>query len=201
LIVALLLASAPVMSAVDAERAFAADAQKIGQWSAFRKWAAEDAVMFAPQPVRAQAYLKDRKDPAKALDWWPTASYVSCDGSLAVNTGGWKAPGGAVGYFSTVWQRQKDGGWKWLVDGGDDLKVGRPHVLSLRQASCKGKVLKVEPALSVDSAGKLDGGRSDDGTLVWEWSFNSTGDVRVFGAYLWNGKAFVDVIDDMIPSK
>ena len=47
--------------------------------------------MFVPQPVNAHEFLKDRKDPPKAIDWWPTASYISCDGSLAVNTGGWTA--------------------------------------------------------------------------------------------------------------
>jgi hypothetical protein len=44
MIAALLLASAPVATAVDAEVAFARDARKIGQWSAFRKWADRDAV-------------------------------------------------------------------------------------------------------------------------------------------------------------
>ena len=43
------------MSAIDAERAFAADAQKIGQWTAFRKWSTPDALMFTPQPVRVYA--------------------------------------------------------------------------------------------------------------------------------------------------
>ena len=40
-----------VPTAVDAERAFARDAQRIGQWTAFRKYADQDAVMFTPQAV------------------------------------------------------------------------------------------------------------------------------------------------------
>ncbi|MDO7841609.1 hypothetical protein [Sphingomonas immobilis] len=185
------------MSAVDAERAFAADAQKIGQWSAFRKWAAEDATMFAPQPVKAQAYLKDKKDPAKALEWWPTASYVSCDGSLAVNTGGWKAPGGAVGYFSTVWQRQKDGGWKWIVDGGDDLKVARRRALKVSRASCEGKAEIDMGGFVLRGDGSDDFGHAEDQSLLYRWTVEKDGS-RSFFASAWTGRRWQVVIDNRI---
>ena len=74
-------------TAIDAERAFAADAQRIGQWSAFRKYADRDAVMFTPQAAWARDFLHGRKDPPKAISWRPAHSYVSCDGRTAVNTG------------------------------------------------------------------------------------------------------------------
>ena len=57
MIAAFLLASAPVTTAIDVERAFAADAQKIGQWTAFRKYADQDAVMFTPQAVWVRDFL------------------------------------------------------------------------------------------------------------------------------------------------
>ena len=58
MIEALLLAAAePAMTAVDAERAFVADAQKLGQWTAFRKWSAPDAIMFVPRQVNAHVFL------------------------------------------------------------------------------------------------------------------------------------------------
>ncbi|MFZ5794783.1 MAG: hypothetical protein ACRCS5_04395 [Sphingomonas sp.] len=182
-------------SALDAERAFAADAQALGQWTAFRKWAAADATMFVPQPVNAQAWLKDRTDPAKAISWWPTASYVSCDGSLALNTGGWKRPDGSVGYFSTVWQRQPDGGWKWIVDGGDDLKVGRdkPRIIQSEVGSCAGTPTQ-DPILSSDNAG---GGRASDRTLGWMWEAAQDGSRR-FWAAIWTGKRWKAVVDDKI---
>ena len=56
----------PSPTAIDAERAFAADAQQRGQWTAFRATATEEAVMFVPQPVNAQAFLKD-EGPAEPL--------------------------------------------------------------------------------------------------------------------------------------
>ena len=58
-----------VATAVDAERVFAADARRNGQWSAFLRWADPTAVMFTPQAAWAQDWLKDRKDPASAVRW------------------------------------------------------------------------------------------------------------------------------------
>ena len=43
------------------------DAQRIGQWTAFRKYADDDAVMFTPQAVWAHEFLKDSKDPPKSV--------------------------------------------------------------------------------------------------------------------------------------
>lgn len=196
----LMLAAAPAAAPtpVEAESAFAADAQTLGQWTAFRKWAADDATMFVPQPVNAQAFLKDRRDPAKAIEWWPVASYVSCDGKLAVNTGGWRRPDGAFGYFTTVWQRQADGGWKWIVDGGDGLATSREHPKTpvTKRATCPVKpMLLGMPAESRD--GTVGNGISGDGTLFWKWTVGASGE-RHFEASLWDGQMLRVVIDDHI---
>ena len=82
MLAALLLAQAG--TAVEAERDFNRLAQTEGQWTAFRRYATGDAVMFVPKPGNAQAFLKARKDPPIAVQWWPAESYVSCDGSVAV---------------------------------------------------------------------------------------------------------------------
>src|SRR5439155_20468053 len=118
MIAALLLAAAPVATAIDAEIALARDAKRIGQWTAFRKWADRDAVMFTPQAVWARTFLKGRKDPPKSISWRPTQSFVSCDGRTAVNTGPWFTQDSRIaGYFTTVWQRTPRG-WRWVYDGG-----------------------------------------------------------------------------------
>jgi hypothetical protein len=192
LLLMLAAADAPAMTPVEAERAFAADAKAIGQWTAFRKWSTDDAVMFVPQPTNAHEFLKDRKDPPRVIDWWPTASWISCDGTLAVNTGGWTRPDGSVGYFSTVWQRQPDGGWKWTVDGGDGLKKARPRgEPKVVRASCKG----IQPILVLGTP--VGEGGSADRSLFWKWAVKKDGSRR-FQAYLWNGRDFRPVIDDKI---
>lgn len=194
LLLMLAATDAPAMTPIDAERAFAADAKTIGQWTAFRKWSTDDAVMFVPQPTNAHEFLKDRKDPPKAIDWWPTASWMSCDGSLAVNTGGWTRPDGTVGYFTTVWQRQANGGWKWIVDGGDGLTTARPRpaVVPVKRAACS----KSRYSDSVNT-GSYRSSAARDGTLTWSFDVKPDG-ARNFRVGLWDGRDFVNVVDDQI---
>jgi len=137
--IAALLLAATAPSAIDAENAFARDAQRIGQWTAFRKYADHDAVMFTPQAAWVRDLLKDAKDPPRSVRWWPAHSFVSCDGRTAVNTGPWIRPNNTHGYFTTVWQRTGVR-WRWVYDGGDTLKGRMPAVPRPRtvRAACRG---------------------------------------------------------------
>jgi len=197
-VILFLLAATAPQTAADAERAFASMAQTDGQWSAFRRFAAEDAVMFTPQPVRVQEFLKDRADPPAALMWWAADSFVACDGAAAVNTGPWMRPrGDAAGYFTTVWQRQTDGGWRWTMDGGDDLASPRPagDAPRVHRASCAGSPSTV-PAVRYRD-GETGEGQSEDRTLAWRWHVAPDGS-RSFDAWLWDGRRMRAVMADRI---
>ena len=204
MIEALLLAAAePAMTAIDAERAFVADAQKLGQWTAFRKWAAADAIMFLPQAGSAQEWLKGKADPPVPVYWWPGRSYVSCDGGTAINTGPWvRQWGKSVGYFTTVWQRQADGSWKWTLDHGDVLTTARAEGgdIKARQASCAKASKTPAPKLGLTRGGKSGGGQSTDGSLAWRWLVRTDGS-RTFEALQWNGKAWNTVISDSVEAE
>jgi hypothetical protein len=213
MILALLLATAPVatkpaMTAVDAELAFARDAKKIGQWSAFRKWVDRDAVMFTPQAVWAKTFLKQLKDPPNAISWRPAHSFVSCDGRTAVNTGPWfKQDGKPGGYFTTVWQRTP-AGWRWAYDGGGPASgpapAGKPQV---HRASCRTKApgapIIPPPPLSPKKAQTTpeDNGRgqSADKTLGWDWKVEKSG-ARKFRVYQWNGRSYAQVLTNDVPA-
>lgn len=195
----LLAVAAPAGGAIEAERAFVADAQKLGQWTAFRKWSASDAIMFLPEASSAREFLEGRKDPKVAVFWWPGQSYVSCDGSAAVNSGPWiRAWGKSAGYFTTVWKRQDDGGWKWVLDHGDELAKPRAEGgdIKPRKASCSGKV-KAPPPMAGVTGAKTGGGQSSDGTLAWRWAVRPDGS-RSIEALLWNGKGWDNVISDSV---
>ena len=201
MIAAFLLAAAAAPTAIDAERAFAADAQKLGQWTAFRKFATDDALMFVPQPTNAQSFLKDRKDPPIAVFWWPGRSYVSCDGSYAINTGPWvREWGKSVGYFTTVWQQQADGSWKWIYDAGDGLKTARAEGgdITPQVAACPTKwPVPPVPDRNLDADVKSGSGSSKDGTLNWDWTVLPDGS-RNFFAMIWDGREHRVVIDDRV---
>jgi len=157
--------------------------------------------MFVPQPTNAQAFLKDRKDPPVAVFWWPRRSYASCDGTVAVNTGPWvREWGKAVGYFTTVWKRQPDGGWKWVYDAGDELKAARPEGGDVKPvaASCGGTRTAPRgygvPGTFVGPV-KYGSGISNDQTLAWTWAVDSRG-ARQFVVQQWTGKDWTIVVHD-----
>ena len=155
--------------------------------------------MFVPQPTKAHDFLKDRRDPPVSVFWWPGRSYVSCDGTYAVNTGPWvREWGKSVGYFTTVWQRQADGGWKWIYDAGDALGTARPEGGDIKQvkASCDGKPATIADAPPTGNAAAASG-TSPDGTLRWSWIVMPDG-ARAFRAFLWNGTTYDQVISDTV---
>jgi len=208
MITALLLAAA-VPTAVDAELAFARDAQRIGQWTAFRRYADRDAVMFTPQAVWVQTFLKDKADPPTAITWRPAHSFVSCDGRTAVNTGPWFGRDGKPGgYFTTVWQRTKRQ-WHWEYDGGGPLAGSLPTTTTgplTHRASCAvrapGAPVIPPPPLTPKQARTTpdDNGRgqSADKTLGWDWKVDKNGG-RNFRVYLWSGARYAQVLHNQVP--
>lgn len=202
-------AAAATPTAVDAERAFSRDARTKGQWTATRAYAAPDAVMFTPQAVWARDFLKGRKNPPQSTRWSPNASYVSCDGHMAVNTGPWTtADGRQGGFFTTVWQNEK-GQWRWISNGRHTLKraVAARKVPTVRHGSCKGRApgppLMAPPvARNAKGATPDDFGRgfSADKTLGWDWRVRPNGG-RQFRAFLWNGRGYDVALDQTIGGK
>ena len=207
--IATLLFAASATTALDAEYAFARDAQRIGQWTAFRKYADRDAVMFAPQAVWARDFLMDRKDPPKAISWRPLHSFVSCDGRTAVNSGPWYTPNGKLaGYFTTVWQRGRSG-WRWVYDGGVPAPVEKSGRTTpqVQRASCAarapGAPIPPPPPLTARQARTTpeDNGRGEaaDKTLGWDWKVTPKG-ARTFRVYLWTGSRYAPVINSTDPA-
>jgi hypothetical protein len=208
MIAAFLLAAAAVATAIDAERAFAHDSQRIGQWSAFRKWADRDAVMFTPQAVWAYNFLKPLKDPPRSISWRPANSYVSCDGRTAVNGGPWFTQDGKPGgYFTTVWQRT-DAGWRWVYDGGIPAPISRARAstVQVHRATCtghpRGAPIAPPPKLSPSQAQTTpqDNGRGEsaDKTLGWDWKVTPAG-ARTLRVFLWTKGRYAEVIHATTP--
>jgi len=203
-----LIAAASVVTAVDAENAFIRDAHTAGQWTAFRKWADNDAVMFTPQAVWAQEALKDAKDPPKAIDWAPADSWVACDGRTAINRGPWTgASGKNHGYFTTVWMRTGKS-WKWIYDGGDSLAepMAVPAKPRVEKASCSGRsripaayrrAVKSTERIAGQAPADAGQGRSADGTLIYEWKVAPDG-ARHFLAKLWSGRSYRVILDQNV---
>ena len=199
MLLALLLAASELDSALDAEAAMAAAAQAEGQWTAVRRFAAPDAIVLTPKPVPvAIAYAI--KDPAIPYRWWPATSFVSCDGSAAVNTGPWEKFGRS-GYFTTVWQRQADSGWKWVLDSGEALAKPRPRPEKpeIRIASCSFQRSSSPNFPKMSAPAGPGHGKSVDGTLMWDWQPEPEGRYSLT-VWQWNGRTLVKVLHDIVPA-
>lgn len=188
---------------VAAEAAFNRLAQEKGQWTAFRETATADAVMFVPALGNAQAWLKGRKDPPKAVIWQPHRVIMSCDGTLGFTAGAAQWPGGAHGRFVTIWQRQPNVAasapilrqWKWVLDTGERVSapLTAPDKIETRIASCKGKA-HAFPAI-VSEATAHAGGASADNSLEWSAAGFAGGSYSI-RIYLWDGEKKILAVDD-----
>ncbi|HEU4651826.1 MAG TPA: hypothetical protein VFS49_10465 [Croceibacterium sp.] len=185
---------------IAAEIAFARAAQDKGQWTAFAEYATKDALMFLPQPSNAQAWLKGRANPAQAVRWQPHQVWSSCDGSLAVTKGAWQRPDGSVGYFTTVWERQKKqkDGYRWVLDQGDALAepLAAPEMIAAKSAECPRPIPRDEVVLDppqCTAQGCTGGGRSGDGTLAFRYETAPDG-ARTFRVLLRNAAGEMDEV-------
>ncbi|WP_088185703.1 YybH family protein [Sphingobium sp. Z007] len=184
-------------SVIAAEIAFNRLAQQKGQWTAFAETAADDAVMFVPQRVLAKDWLKKQANPAVSVSWSPSIVYVSCDGNLAASSGNWTQPDGTVGYFTTIWRRDKKGRWQWILDHGDTLATPRatPEFMSGKVATCKRGPDGPPPPPAPGKKGDMP--PPPDESLVWN-ADGATDGSRQVTVRMWTGAAYETVIDDRV---
>lgn len=108
------------------EQAFAQSVAQSGIAAGFRQFAAPDAVMFLPDPVQAVPELSGKRWPGE-LQWRAQYIGVAPSGDLAFSAGvsllrGSGRPSG--GSYLTVWKRQPDGSWKFVLDHAADMPAG-----------------------------------------------------------------------------
>jgi ketosteroid isomerase-like protein len=114
---------------VAAERAFAGAAQTDGVNAAFLKYSAPDALVFQPNPTLAKAALAANPIPAIQLEWWPAYAGIAASGDLGFTTGPYVAGTGerqGHGWYFTIWRRQPDGSWRWVLDHGPPTREAAP---------------------------------------------------------------------------
>lgn len=181
---------------LETELAFARAAQDRGQWTAFAQYAADDAILFVPQAVKAHDWLRGRADPPAAARWQPHEVWSSCDGSLALTLGAWQRPDGSVGYFTTVWAQHGDrgDGYRWVIDQGDTLAepLAAPQAVLQTVADCPGLATRTMSEAELedfDAAALRSGalvagsGSSADGTLAYRYAVQPSG-AREFVAFV-----------------
>ncbi|RZL49055.1 MAG: DUF4440 domain-containing protein [Pedobacter sp.] len=105
-------------SLVAAEKAFAADVAKEGANAAFIKYAADDALVFRPNPVNAKKFYATAED-MKDLSWTANQARVSRSGDWGFTSGSYVlgTDKKSYGHYLSVW-RVNDGKWEFILDLG-----------------------------------------------------------------------------------
>ncbi len=98
---------------------------------AFAQYVAEDAIFASDGVLRGREAIRNGWAPlfeegAPLLEWAPKTVAVQDSGKLAISTGPYSmtrtAADGTVtrrcGTFMSIWQKQPDGSWKIIFDGG-----------------------------------------------------------------------------------
>lgn len=111
-------------SMVKTEYEFAARALQVGSRNAFLEFIADDGILFRPTPVNGKDFLLKQNSRPGFLIWYPSFAFISQSGDLGCTTGPAEFKRNLdsssiwYGNFCTVWQLQKDGKWKFLIDRG-----------------------------------------------------------------------------------
>lgn len=114
---------------VGTERAFSRMSAEKGIREAFTEFIAADGILFRPRAVLGKKWMQEHPLPASTtrplLVWQPIFAGMSRAGDLGYTTGPWQlkndikdAKFSAFGTFMTVWKKQPDGKWRFVVDLG-----------------------------------------------------------------------------------
>ena len=113
-------------SLIAAEKAYAKAAGEKGFREASISAFADDAVIFAPNPVNGKKFWQQTKeDPV--ITWHPVFAAIACSDDLGYTTGpaefyksrGEKEPTG-FGNFVSIWRKDANGVWKVSLDVGSN---------------------------------------------------------------------------------
>jgi ketosteroid isomerase-like protein len=122
-------AQSALQDMVKTEQAFSKMAEEQNTRDAFLEFIADDGLLFRPGAVNGKKWMQEHPAPASdknpLLAWQPAFAGMSVSGDMGFTTGPWEfkadrsdeKPSG-YGHFVTVWKKQADGTWKFVVDLG-----------------------------------------------------------------------------------
>ena len=140
-IVSIAQGQTPLQDMVKTEQAFSKMAEEKTAREAFMAFIADDGLLFRPGAVNGKKWMIEHpvppSDKKPLLAWQPSFAGMSASGDMGFTTGPWESKPdradpkpSAYGHFVTVWKKQPDGSWKWVVDIGiSHPESGGPQTL------------------------------------------------------------------------
>jgi len=114
---------------IETERSFSHMSEEKGTREAFAAFIADDGILFRPRAVVGKKWMQEHPLPPAnnrpLLTWQPIYAFMSRSGDLGYTTGPWQyksdikdSKPSAFGNFMTVWKKQTDGNWRFVLDLG-----------------------------------------------------------------------------------
>ena len=132
---------------IQADKDFYKASVERGTGQAFIDFADDSVILLRQQqfPIIGKSglikhYLNHQSDKTP-LKWEPLKAEASLDGSLGFTFGRWEynavdkngKKSSSYGNYVTIWKKQNDGSWKYVLDGGSTTPA--PDTLSSRQTN------------------------------------------------------------------
>ena len=122
-------AQSSLQEMVQTEQAFSRMAAEKNTRDAFMEFIADDGLLFRPTAVNGKKWMNEHPMPPSdkhpLLAWQPAFARMAAAGDLGFTTGPWELKEdvkdekpSAYGHFVTLWKKQPDGKWKFVVDLG-----------------------------------------------------------------------------------
>ena len=121
--------NARLRSMVETERAFSRTSEEKGIRESFTEFIADEGILFRPTAVPGKKWMQENPLPPSTtrplLTWQPIFAAISRAGDLGYTTGPWQykndikdAKPAAFGNFMTIWKKQPNGVWRFVLDLG-----------------------------------------------------------------------------------
>ncbi len=115
-----------IQQLIDTDKAFNAMAQREGTGPAFIAYSADDPVMIRPgsMPLLGRSAFVEAfsQVTGSALSWEPLRAEIAASQDLGYTFGRYTLrEGGEIkgyGVYVSIWKKQPDGSWKFVLDGG-----------------------------------------------------------------------------------
>ena len=109
------------------DKEFSLHSSKVGMKKAFIEYMDDNGVLLRPghPPIvgaNAIEYITEENDSSYTLTWEPSSATVAASGDLGYSYGIYKLQLQDTmmqGTYVSVWQKQKDGKWKFVLDTGN----------------------------------------------------------------------------------
>ena len=161
---------------IETEQSFSKTAEVKNPRQAFMEFIADDGLLFRPGAVNGKKWMNEHpvppSDKKPVLAWQPAFAGIAAAGDLGFTTGPWEAkadindakPGG-YGHFVTLWKKQADNSWKFVIDLGiSHPQSGGPlNIWKVESGSGPKVVIAEDTAKLTQALMQRDRGFSEDG--------------------------------------